>query len=100
MTRTRLPNRRGSETFAFEHEGIAYRATVSRIDGAIAELFLDAGKAGTGINIAARDLAVAASLAFQYGCPAAVLADALDKLPNGEPAGPLGVAIKMAGEPA
>lgn len=97
MTRTRLPNRRGSETFAFEHEGIAYRATVSRLhDGSISELFLDAGKAGTGINIAARDLAVAASLALQYGCPAAVLADALDTLPNGQPAGPLGVAIMMA----
>ena len=95
-TRARLPNRRGSETVSFDHEGIAYRATISRVNGAIAELFLDAGKPGTGINIAARDLAVAASLAFQYGCPAAVLADALDKLPNGQPAGPLGVAIMMA----
>lgn len=97
MTRTRLPNRRGAETVAFDHDGIPYRATISRLpDGAIAELFLDAGKPGNAVNIMARDAAVIASLALQYGCPAAAILDALDKLPNGQPAGPLGVAIMMA----
>ncbi len=41
MTRTRLPNRRGSETFSFQHEGIAYRATVSRVDGTIAVMHIN-----------------------------------------------------------
>jgi hypothetical protein len=47
MTRKRLPNRRGSESFAFALDGLGFTATVSRFaDGRIGELFLNNHKAG------------------------------------------------------
>ena len=40
--RARLDNRRLSETFGFECEGMKYTATISRMsDGGIAEVFLN-----------------------------------------------------------
>jgi hypothetical protein len=73
--RSRLPARRASETFAFEVGGLHYRATISRFpeDGCVAEIFLSNNKSGSQADANARDAAVAASLAFQYGCPLDVL---------------------------
>jgi hypothetical protein len=46
MTRHRLANRRGSETFYFECAGLRYTATISRFpDGRLGEIFIDNGKA-------------------------------------------------------
>lgn len=48
MTRQRLPNRRTSETFAFECKGLPYFATISRFgDGRLGEIFLASHKAGS-----------------------------------------------------
>ena len=70
MTRQRLPNRRVSWTFAVECSGLAYTATVSRFaDGRIAEIFLSNTKPSSQSDVNARDSAVAASLALQFGCP-------------------------------
>jgi prophage regulatory protein len=44
--RERLVNRRLSETFRFEPEGLRFTATVNRLDGPLAELFLNNHKAG------------------------------------------------------
>ena len=52
MNRSLLPNRRNSELVSFQHEGIAYRASVSRFaDGRLGEVFLDGGKPDTGVAI-------------------------------------------------
>ena len=41
LARERLPNRRASETFNFEVDGLRYSATVSRFaDGLIGEIFV------------------------------------------------------------
>src|SRR5262245_59003705 len=47
-------------------------------------------KSGTALAHLSAALAVTASLAMQYGCPAEVLARALPKLEDGSPADPLG----------
>src|SRR5262249_41025959 len=67
--RERLPNRRASETFDFEVEGLRYHATVSRFaDGRIGEIFIGNPKVGSQSDANATDAAVAASLALQHGC--------------------------------
>jgi len=63
MTRQCLPNRRQHELLTFEHEGIRYTAGVGRFaDGGLAEIFLNAAKRGTAVDVNARDAAVAVSL--------------------------------------
>jgi ribonucleoside-diphosphate reductase alpha chain len=52
-TRCRLPNRRASESFTFELDGLRFTATVSRFaDGRVGEVFLNNHKSG---NQADRD---------------------------------------------
>lgn len=72
--RARLPDRRQHEIAEFEIDGVAYRASVARFDdGRIAELFLDGPKVGSAASTAARDGAIATSLALQFGTPVDVL---------------------------
>jgi len=69
-SRERLPNRRASTTFAIELHGLRFTASVSRFaDGRIADIFLQNHKPGSQSDAKARDSAVAASLARQFGCP-------------------------------
>lgn len=94
MSRVRLHNRRASENFTFEHNGLRYTATVSRFaDGSIAEVFLSNGKCGSHSDAAARDSAVVCSIALQHGASVEVLRKALLRDPRGVPASPLGAAL-------
>ena len=46
--RRRLPNRRGSETFNIESQGLRFTVTASRYnDGTLGEIFITNHKAGT-----------------------------------------------------
>jgi ribonucleoside-diphosphate reductase alpha chain len=68
--RIRRPDRRASVIFGFEFENHRYRATISRFDdGRIAELFLDAGKVGTGLQHHASTSAILTSKLLQLGVP-------------------------------
>jgi hypothetical protein len=68
--RCQLPNRRASVTFSFEFENHRYRATISRFDdGRIGEIFLDAGKVGSGLQHHASTSAILASKLLQFGEP-------------------------------
>jgi hypothetical protein len=99
--RTRLPNRRGSTTFAFECGAHQYVATVSFFpSGGLAEIFIgNRGRAGSHLDAVAKDSAVIASVALQYGVPVAVIRHALLRNPGGEAASPLGMALDiLAGE--
>jgi len=94
MSRRRLPNRRASSTFELELHGLRYTATVSRFaDGRPAEVFLQNHKPGSQSDSNARDSAVAASLALQFGCPLEVLRRAVLRDPRGAPSTPLGAAL-------
>jgi hypothetical protein len=91
-----LPNRRQTDTFRFDHEGHRYFGSVSLFeDGRPAEVFLDAGRPGSSIQSIARDGAVFASLALQYGCPLEVLRKAITRLDDGTAAGPFGKLLDM-----
>jgi ribonucleoside-diphosphate reductase alpha chain len=94
MARERLPNRRKSELFDFDHQGRRWTATIGRFsDGRVAEIFIDAAK-GSPLAEMARDSALIASIALQSGCPFQTLRHAL----TGHGAGPLATALALAGE--
>jgi hypothetical protein len=93
--RERLPNRRGSVTFAFDCGPHRYVATISYFPGTdqLAEIFLGNGRAGSDIDAAAKDSAVVASIALQHGVPVDVIRKALLRDSSGKASGPLGAAL-------
>jgi hypothetical protein len=94
--RRRLPNRHQSVTFGLECNGLKYTATFSRFDdGSISEIFLSNTKPSSQSDVNARDSAVAASLALQFGCPLETLRRALLRDARGVASSPLGVALDL-----
>jgi hypothetical protein len=92
--RKRLPDRRASETFDFQSQGLRFTATVSRFDdGSLGEIFLTNHKAGSMTGINASDAAVVASIALQFGVPLDVIRHALMRNARGNASGPLAVAL-------
>jgi len=86
--RNRLPNRRAAETFTVEVGNLRYVVSVGRFAaGGLAEIFISNGKAGSDSDTAARDSAVVASVALQYGVPLEVIRR------DGSACGPLGAAL-------
>src|SRR6516164_1390697 len=100
VKRSRLPPRRACDTSGFEVGGLHYYGTISRFTegGCVAEIFLSNNKSGSQADANARDAAVAASLAFQFGCPLDVLRDALLRDLRGKAATPLGAALDLVAE--
>jgi ribonucleoside-diphosphate reductase alpha chain len=97
--RNRLPNRRPAETFELEVAGLRYTCTVGRFsDGTIGEIFLQNHKPASQSDCNARDAAVAASLALQFGCTLEVLRHALLRDSQGRPSTPLGAAVDAIAE--
>jgi ribonucleoside-diphosphate reductase alpha chain len=91
---SRLENRRAALTFELELAGLKYTATVGRhADGRVAEIFLQNHKPGSQSDANARDSAIAASLALQFGCPLEMLRRALLRDSRGRPSTPLGAAL-------
>lgn len=94
--RRRLPDRRRSFRQRFSCLKLVYNAAFGLYDdGGLGEVFLDAGKAGTHAEISAKESAIAASLALQYGCPPEVLRKALLRDASGRADGPLGRALDL-----
>ena len=97
--RRRLSNRRASETFTFECNGLNYRCTISRYpDGNLAEIFISNSKAGSHSDSAAKDSAVVCSIALQYGVPVEVIRRALLRDARGVASSPLGTALDQLAE--
>jgi len=60
-------------------------------DGAAAEMFVNTyQQMGSQADATISDAAIVVSLALQYGCPLAVLREALRRNPNGSPSSPVG----------
>ncbi len=94
--RHRLPNRRASETFDFESQGMQFTASFSRFaDGSIAEVFIRNHKVGSMAGINVQDAAVLFSIARQYGAPLDVLRKSLMRDSKGDPSGPLAAALDL-----
>jgi hypothetical protein len=97
--RERLANRRASLTLELELGGLRYTASISRFaDGRVAEIFLQNHKPGSQSDANARDSAVAASLALQFGCPIEVLRRAVLRDSQGRASTPLGAALDAIAE--
>jgi ribonucleoside-diphosphate reductase alpha chain len=88
--RETLPNRRGSESFQFQHQAITYTATISRYsDGRLGEIFLDHSRPNSQLAELANDAAVLASLLLQHGITAASIRHSIS--------GPLATALALVG---
>lgn len=108
MTRIPVPNRRHSEVITFEHNGIQFSGSVSRLiakasdgvlnEGQVIEIFLEGGKPGSPIQSVSRDTAVAASLALQFGCPLDTLRAALTRNDDNSASGPLAAFLDLVGQ--
>jgi hypothetical protein len=95
-SRQRLDNRRRSENFTFELDGLRFTATVSRFsDGRIGEMFLNNHKAGNQSDTNARDAAIILSFALQYGADLNQIRKALCRDSQGRALGPVGAALDL-----
>jgi hypothetical protein len=94
--RNRLPSRRGHELLNFEHCGFRYTTGIGRFpSGKPAEIFLNTAKSGTMLEALAKDGAVFASIALQYGAPIEILLRALLRDSRGNASSPLGAALDL-----
>lgn len=95
MARKHLNNRRESLNFTFEFDFKKYHACMSCYpNGKPAELFLDADKPGSAVELALKDTAIFISLCLQYGTPIETLQRAALRREDGvTPATHAGAAI-------
>jgi hypothetical protein len=99
IKRERLPSRRLSETFDFECAGLRYTCTFGRFrDGRVAEIFLSNHKSNSAADTAARDAAIVASIALQFGANVETIRRALCRDSRGHASGPLGAALDILAE--
>lgn len=98
MTRHRPANRRAHETIAIDHEGQRYKIGLGRELvcgergqlGPIAEVFINAQKVNSPIDVLVADGGILISMLLQYGCPPADIFHAMKRNPDGSVASPLG----------
>jgi hypothetical protein len=97
--RNRLPHRRACETIAFERNGSHYQMTVGYFpDGCVGEIFLNADRSDSLLDVMASDAAIAVSLALQHGAPLDEIRHALKRDSLGNAAGPIGAAMDLIHE--
>jgi len=94
--RQRLPNRRSCENFNLNVGGQRYCVSIGRFgNGELAEIFITNGKVGSDADAAAKDSAVVASIALQFGVPVDVIRHALLRDAQGRASSPLGCALDI-----
>jgi hypothetical protein len=99
--RQRLPNRRACESFNIRHDGFAFTASAGFYPGGrVAEIFLSSDKPGSPVEAAARDSAIAVSIALQFGADLETIRAALTKDHDGSPATVIGAALDKLAERA
>lgn len=97
--RERLRNRRRSENFTFDLDGLKFTATISRYaDGRVAELFLNNHKGGNQADTNAHDSAIVLSFALQHGGDIDEIRKALCRDSKGRALSPLGAALDIIAE--
>jgi hypothetical protein len=92
--RERLPSRRAAETITFERDGSRYRMTIGYFpDGRVGEIFLNADRSDSMLDVLASDAAIAVSLALQHGCTLKTITHAVKRDTRGAAASPIGAAL-------
>jgi len=99
MTRELLPSRRQAENFDISFHNVAVSVGFGYYDdGRVGEVFLSTRKAGSMVDISARDTAVLMSLLLQYGCSPKIIMRALTADAQGRPEGLAGIVAGMVAE--
>lgn len=98
--RQALPQKRRNETQEFERDGINVKMTVGFYDdGRIGEIFLNADRANSMLDVLMSDAAILASLALQHGVTLAQIAHAIKRDKFGIASSPIGAAIDRITDP-
>jgi len=101
MIRQRLADRRASTVFNFQCNGLRYTASASWFDdGGLGEVFVGNHRADSHADACAKDAAILASIALQFGAPLDVLRKALLRDSHGRPSTPIGTALDLLAEVA
>lgn len=98
LERTELPNRRRGEDFEFSHEGLRFHASIRYTNPTSVnpvEIFLNCAKVDSSADLAARDAAIIASVALQYGVPLSALSHALGRNQDGSASSPIGALLDI-----
>lgn len=99
MAREIMGNRRRCENLEVAFAGVPVSVSFGYYDdGRIGEVFLSTRKAGTPVDVAARDTAVLMSLLLQYGCSARIIGRALTADAQGRAEGLAGIVAKLIEE--
>ena len=92
--RAHLPNRRPNETQEFERDGIQITMTIGyQPAGNIGEIFLNADRSDSMLDVLMSDAAIIASLGLQFGVPLQQIAHAVKRDKFGLASSPIGAAI-------
>jgi hypothetical protein len=103
--RTRLPDRRTTETFTLVHADKTYTVSVGyfvvntlmhdKVLNGPAEVFISGTKAGSDVEAVARDGAVLLSIALQYGVPLTIIQGAITRGRSDEPMTIVGAVVDL-----
>jgi hypothetical protein len=98
--RTRLLNRRLNQTQELNRDGINIKMTIGfKPDGSVGEIFLNADRADSMLDVLMSDAAIIASIAMQYGVSLRQLAHAIKRDKFGVASSPIGAALDSISEP-
>jgi len=92
-----LPQRRGGENFDFIVGSTKFTASIRRSgpNAPITEVFVNASKVDSDVDLSIRDAAVVISIALQYGVPVASLAHATGRNMDGKASSPIGAILDI-----
>jgi hypothetical protein len=104
--RHRLASRRAHEVIAIEHDGQRYKIGLGRelvcVDrghlGPVVEVFVNAQRVNSTMDVLVSDGAILMSLLIQHGCPAAEIVKSMKRNSDGSPGSPLGRAAALLAE--
>jgi hypothetical protein len=99
--RTPLPNRRLNQTQKINRDGISITITTGfKPDGRIGEVFLNADRADSMLDVLMSDAAIICSIALQFGVPLETITHAVKRDKFGLASSPIGAALDRISGPA
>ena len=94
--RERLPLRHQNLNLDQKVDGIDYTVSIGRYaDGRLGEIFIESNKCGSTVDAFAREMAIIASIAIQYGATVDELRHAVLRDAHGQPSTPLGAVLDL-----
>lgn len=95
MSETKLQDRRFCETWNDKHHGIPFTVSYGRDEhGNIKEVFIDASKIGSALEVIMNDIAIILSKSLRSGLSPSELFRSTRRDQNGRPASMLGIILR------